>query len=513
MRRNAVAWAALVVSTAALISSRGMTRPVPAAPQIPAEGKKTAEALSQAFGAVADFVKPSVVQISVQRKASTPRMLRRGDTPPGGPPGNVDPKDFEEMLKRFFPDFKFEKEQFGLAEGTGSGFVYDDRGHILTNNHVVEGAEKLVVTFYDGTEAPAKVIGTDPGSDVAVIKVETTDQRPVLIGQSGDLKVGEWVLAVGSPFGLNQTVTSGIVSATERNNVGINDFEAFIQTDAAINPGNSGGPLVDMDGRVVGINSAIVTGTRSNSGVGFAIPIDMATNLADKLIKDGKVTRARLGVAMQPVTPALAKQLGLDPKTKGILVNQVVDGSPADKAGLKQGDVIIGFAGEDILNQASFRIKVASSDIGKTYKLTYFREGKEYETEVTLAPQDEVVFDIERDQAKPETPEKPDAPKVELEGFGFEVEPLTAPLAKQFGYEADVKGLIVSSVKDASPAQAAGLSEGDVITKVVADKKLQPVTGLEDFKALSAQSDELAIYALSPNGVGRFITLSKPAKP
>src|SRR4051812_21781030 len=354
MKRNAVAWGALVVSPAALVSSRGLTRPMPAAPSLPAESQKAANALSDAYVAVADFVKPSVVQISVARKdKGTIRIPGRGRMPFPGPGGNLEPKDFEEMLKRFFgPDGRPEKQQFGpAAEGTGSGFVFDDRGHILTNNHVVESAEKITVTFNDGVEASATVVGTDPQSDVAVIKVDNTSYRPLQRGVSSKLKVGELVMAVGSPFGLSQTVTTGIISATERNEFGINgpdSYESFLQTDAAINPGNSGGPLVDMSGRVIGINSAIVSGSRGNDGVGFAIPIDLASNVADKLIKDGKVSRARIGIALEALAPAMAKQLGIDPQTKGVLVNDVVPGSPADKAGLKSGDVITEFNGAPI---------------------------------------------------------------------------------------------------------------------------------------------------------------------
>ena len=212
------------------------------------------------------------------------------------------------MLKKFFDQGgQPEREQFGeRAEGTGSGFVYDEKGHILTNNHVVEGAAKITVTFYDGVELPAKVVGTDPDSDVAVIKVDNASYRPLPCGSSSKVKVGELVMAFGSPFGFEQTVTQGMISATERNHVGINSYESFLQTDAPINPGNSGGPLVNMDGEVIGINSAIFTGGRGmggsggNDGVGFAIPIDLASNVADKLIKDGKVSRAMVGIAARP---------------------------------------------------------------------------------------------------------------------------------------------------------------------------------------------------------------------
>jgi len=521
MKRNVVAWAALVVSSAALVSSQGlMARRVPAAPELPAQGQKVARELSEAFEAVAEFVKPSVVQISVQRK-SQPNISRRG-----GPGQNMNPEELQEMLKKFFgpgqnPGFNFEREQFGQGpgpgpQGTGSGFVYDDKGHILTNNHVVEGSEKIVVTYHDGAEATATVVGTDADTDIAVIKVDSTEYRPLPRGNSSKLRVGEWILAVGSPFGLSQTVTAGIISATERNEVGINPFEAFIQTDAAINPGNSGGPMVDMDGRVVGINSAIVTRSSSNAGVGFAIPIDMATDLADKLIRDGKVNRARLGIGLDVLTPVLAKQLGLDAKAKGIIVSMVVPGSPAEKAGLKVGDVLQTFNGEPIASRAAFRIRVASSDAGKAYSLGYFREGKTLETSVTLATQQEVVFDHERsgnqDQKEGSKDQKPDTPKATIEGFGLEVQPLTPELSKQLGHDNDLAGLVISDVKAGSASEAAGLKAGMVITKLIRDKGIQGATDLKEFQDYVSKADEVAIYVQPTDGPGRFVTLSKAAK-
>jgi len=438
---------------------------MPAAPSIPAESQKAANALSEAFVGVAEFVKPSVVQISVERKGkATTRIPGRGRMPFPGPGGNLEPKDFEEMLKKFFgPDIRPEREQFGpAAEGTGSGFVYDDQGHVLTNNHVVEDAEKITVTFNDGVEAAATVVGIDPQSDVAVIKVENTSYRPLQRGNSSKLKVGEMVMAVGSPFGLSQTVTTGIISATERNDVGINTYESFLQTDAAINPGNSGGPLVDMSGRVIGLNSAIVTGSRGNDGVGFAIPIDLASNVADKLIKDGKVSRARIGIALGVLSPAMAKQLGLDPQTKGVLVNEVVAGSPADKAGLKSGDVITEFNDSPILSVPTFRLNVAASDVGKPYELTYYRDGKKRTTTISPAASEKVVFAQEKErESTREQDSKAEPAKAAIEGFGLEVQPLTSELAKSLGMSGNPEGLLVSSVKDGSPAEAAGIEAGN----------------------------------------------------
>jgi serine protease Do len=524
MKRNAVAWVAVILSAAALASSQGLYRPAPAAQEIPAEGQRAAKALSEAFEAVADYVKPSVVSIKVERKAGNILGFGNNRGPRQMPnPRNMDPKDLDDMLKelrKFFgPGFGPEQEQFGRAEGTGSGFVYDDKGHILTNNHVVNGAEKIVVTFHDGTEAPATVVGTDPATDVAVIKVENSSYKPVRKGQSNKLRVGEWVLAFGSPFGLDQTVTAGIVSATERNDLDINDFESFIQTDAAINPGNSGGPLVDLYGRVVGINSAIVTGNRtfvgagSNSGVGFAIPIDMAAPLADKLIKDGKVNRARLGIALGVLTPALAKQFGLDPQTKGTLVAGVVDGSPADKAGVQQGDIITKFDGKPTPNARTLKSLAAASDVGKSYELTYLRDGKEQTVKVVPAPEDQVVFETERQQGRGEDRQAtPRAARGEIGEFGLSVQPLTPSLADQFGFKKGVQGLVVTNVKDGSPAEAAGLEVGNLITKVVKDRRPQDVGSVKDLQDLASKSDELAVFVQNAEGAGTFRTLSKDKK-
>jgi serine protease Do len=536
MKRNAVAWAAVVLSTAALVSSSGMLRTAPAAPQFTAESQKTARALSDAFVGVAEFVKPSVVQITVQKKTGARAINPFGRTPsrpgtPGTPrnaPGQPDP---EEMLRRFFgpngpfgPDGNpnFEQNQFGgIAQGTGSGFVYDDRGHIMTNNHVVEGAEKIVVTFHDGEEVTAKVVGADPKTDVAVIKVESSNYHAASRGKSSKLKVGELVMAVGSPFGLEETVTTGIVSALGRNDVGIlrngrvAGYEDFIQTDAAINPGNSGGPLVDMDGRVVGINSAIATSTRANAGVGFAIPIDMASNIADRLIKDGKVKRGALGVALEPLTPAMAKTFGIDPKTKGVLVNEVFDNSPAAKAGLKQGDILTKFDDTPAVNVPSFRNFVATSELDRPHTLTYYHEGQSKTAQVTLEPADKVLASAEeranhRPDAGTKPEEKKDA-KVSLGDFGLEVQDLTPELADSFGLPKDLKGVVISEVKPGTPAEAEGLEPGLAITKVVRDKKVQALTSSKQFQDVAGKADELTVYVQTKDG-GKFVTLAKAKK-
>jgi len=522
MKRNAVSWAALILSSAALVSTWGQSRQLPAAPKMTAESQKTARALSDAFNAVADSARPSVVQITVERRGGGGLMNRNGRRGPmPNLPEGVDPED---LLRRFFGPQgqgparpgRPENEQFGRGtEGVGSGFVYDDRGHILTNNHVVAGAGKITVTFHDGVEARAKVVGTDPKSDVAVIKVETTDYRPLPRAQSAKLKVGELVMAVGSPYHLDSSVTTGIVSATERNSLGINEYESFIQTDAAINPGNSGGPLVNMDGEVVGINSAIMTGGRGNDGVGFAIPIDMAAGLAENLIKNGKVARSRVGIALEPLSPVMGKQLGLDPKVKGVVVGSVLEDSPADKAGLKPGDVITGFNGTPVASLPNFRLTVASSEPGHKFALKYWRDGKEHETTIVPAPAEKVVFDVERekqDDVVAKDDKKVESTATDIKDFGLEVQPLTPDLAEQFGYAKDRKGLLVSDVKEGSPADAAGIEAGLLITRIIKDKHVQDVGSVKDFQAAAGNADDLGVYVEAPKGRGRFVTLSKSKK-
>jgi len=518
MKRNPVAWAALIVSSAALVSSAGFLRPMPAAPRVTEESQRTAKALSEAFGAVAEFAKPSVVQISVQKKGG----MTRGFQLPGrrnGQPGQPAP-DLEDMLRKFFEGMP-QREQFGQtpAHGVGSGFVYDNKGHILTNNHVVENAEKIEVKFYDGLEVKAKVVGTDKQSDIAVIQVDNTSYPALPRGDSSKLKVGELVMAVGSPFGFSQSVTTGIISALDRNTLGINDYESFIQTDAAINRGNSGGPLVDMNGNVIGVNAAIVTGGSANpfggsgggnDGIGFTIPINLASSVANMLIKDGKVHYAAIGIMLSPLDRELAHSLGLSDATKGVAIGKVVPGSPAEKAGLQQGDVIIGFAGSKVTDLTSFRLKVATSEVAKSYDIVYLRDGKEQTVKIVPDELGKIAGETENVAPKPSEDRNEDS-KAEIADFGLEVQPLTPELAKPLGLPASASGLVVTSVKEGSAAQEKGIQEGDVITKVVRDRRPQAVGSVKSFQDLASKSDEIAVY-VQRGRVGRFVGLSKTAK-
>ncbi len=531
MKRNAIAWAALVFSVAAFVGSKFPARPLPAGQDIPEAGQKAAKELSTAFNAVAEFVRPSVVQINVEKTMRGPRA--NGNMPGNGPEmRQMDPKEMEELLKRFFGENgppeglrefnrrgaqpggdRFEEQQ--TAVGTGSGFVYDAKGHILTNNHVVEGADEIKVTFHDGTVAEAKIVGTFPEADVAVIKVdESVNFKPAQIGDSQKLKVGDWVMAVGSPFGLSQTVTAGIISATERENLGINRFESFIQTDASINRGNSGGPLVDMNGRVVGVNSAIATGTGSNAGVGFAIPIDMARRIADKLVATGKLERAGMGVYLDTLRPGLARQFGLDPKTQGVVVMNVKPDTPAAKAGLKVGDIITAFDGVPIHSSAGLTYLVQTSDVGRQYRVAYLRDGKSYDAMVTVESRDQWQRAVQNRDEQPQPRVQPDQPAAVSNGFGLSVTPLTKELAQRHGYQGDFSfesGLIVSDLTPGGPAAESGIEKGDLITRYVKDKVIHDATSVEDFNKMLESQDEVAIWVEDVNHrlPGEFKTLAK----
>lgn len=328
------------------------------------------------FATVTRHTTPALVHIKVEKVHTMARPGR------GMPDWGTRMDDDE--LWRFFREFRR-----GLPEarrhvrGQGSGFVIDPSGYILTNSHVVGRADTVTVTLSDGREWEAEIVGTDPKTDVAVIKIDGHDLPVLPMGDSDKIEVGQWVLALGSPFGLTGTVTSGIVSATGRSSMGITDYEDFIQTDAAINPGNSGGPLVNLRGEVIGINTAIVSRTGGYMGVGFAIPINMAKEICDQLISEGSVTRGHLGVAIQNVTAELARSFGME-KPEGVLVGDVVDNSPADKAGMQPGDIILTFDGQTVRRMTKLRNLVAQTAPGREVEIVVHRDGERETLQVTV---------------------------------------------------------------------------------------------------------------------------------
>jgi serine protease Do len=405
--------------------------------------EETAQLFERLFSEVSEKVKPAVVHVRAVK------IMKGEEFEKFHPPfGGRELPFGEEFFDRFMrPRMPKEFRQ----QGFGSGVIVDSKGYVLTNNHVVEEADELFVTIGEKKEFKAKVIGRDQPTDVAVIKIEAENLPVATLGDSDKIKIGDWAIAIGNPFGLSQTVTAGIISATGRSRVGIADYEDFIQTDAAINPGNSGGPLVNLRGEVIGINTAIFTRTGGYQGIGFAIPINMAKTVMKSLIETGKVTRGWLGVAIQDVTEDLAKSFNLS-TTQGTLVSDVTPNSPAEKAGMLRGDVIVEFEGREIRDMSHLRNTVAQTPVGKVAKVKVLREGKPVELAVTIGEQPADLFA----KGGPAEPTK---------DFGMTLDTLTPEMSKRFGYEGEM-GVVVMDVEPGSVAERAGIQSGDLIKEV-----------------------------------------------
>jgi len=399
---------------------------------------------AKAFSSVVKKAGPAVVYVGVEKETSGRGM------------GQIPDLFNDPFFERFFgPQFRHPRTNPGPDKRTfkrqsaGSGFIIASDGYILTNNHVVEDAGKITVRLADKREFQAKVVGTDPQSDVAVLKIEAKDLPVLALGNSDKLEVGEWVIAIGSPFELSQTVTVGVVSAKGRNRMGITDYENFIQTDAAINPGNSGGPLLNIRGEAVGMNTAIFSRSGGYMGIGFAIPINMAKSIEQQLRKSGKVTRGWLGVMIQDVNEDLAKSFG--GKAGGALVTEVSDDSPAKKSGLLQGDIIVALNGETVADVADLRNKIAMTPPSTDMKLRVLRDGNEKDVVVTVGEQP-------ADMAKK-------MGGTTLKEFGLSLQDLTKELAEQFGYAKD-QGVLIANVEADSAAAELGLQSGMLIEEV-----------------------------------------------
>jgi len=398
-----------------------------------------------AFREVAKQVSPAVVFIKVEKELDA----QVNQNPLNSPFG-------DEFMRRFFGQQPQHPEQQKpqpkqRSMGQGSGFILSPDGYIMTNNHVVGGADQVTVTLLDGREYKADIVGTDPPSDVAIIKIDETDLPFLRLSDSDKLEMGDWVLAFGNPFGLSHTLTAGIVSAKGRSGMGLNEYENFIQTDAAINPGNSGGPLVDLDGRVVGMNTAIFSRSGGYMGIGFAIPINMAQRIRTQLVASGSVTRGRLGVYIQDLTPDLAESFELD-KAEGILVTQVMEDTAAAKAGLKQGDLVLKMDGKKVGKVAEFRNRVSFTPPGTKVKLLIQRNGKQQ----TLTA--EIGMLETNAKGQPTASSK-------LSKLGLSLQELNDALAEKFGYQGQA-GALVTEVEPGSAAERAGIKRGDLIQEV-----------------------------------------------
>lgn len=399
--------------------------------------------LNAAFIAIAQKANPSVVTIF------TNKVVRQRVQGPYASPFFSDPfREFFGGPRRQAP----EREQ--LLQGMGSGVIISRDGYILTNNHVAGDADEIQVVLLGGKKIRAKLIGADVKTDIAVIKIEEKSLQPMELGNSDDLHVGEWVLAIGSPLSENlaHSVTAGIVSAKGRSNVGLADYEDFIQTDAAINPGNSGGALINLEGKLVGINTAIASRTGGFQGIGFTVPINMARRVMDSLIKEGKVVRGWLGVVIQDVDENLAKAMNL-PAAEGVLVADVVENGPAGNAGIKAGDVILELDGERIKNVVELRNKVASTAPRTEVQLTILKDGEKQTVEMTLGE-------------LPEESARQPAQESLFDRLGFRLQALDENLARNLGYDPREKGLVVTDISRSGSAYAAGLRQGDLIKEV-----------------------------------------------
>jgi serine protease Do len=472
-----------------LSSHLNLVSPLPAKSRIPSKSSDFLTQLSEAQSDVAAAAMPSVVNIS------TTRVIKSsGETP-------FDLFD-DPFFRRFFGDQlphpnipKEHKEQ-----SLGSGVIVSEDGYIITNNHVIEKAQEIKVVLLNKKDYKAKLIGADPKTDIAVIKIDAKDLPALAWGDSNALKVGQIVFAVGNPFGLNQTVTMGVVSAVGRANVGIADYEDFIQTDAAINPGNSGGALINAQGALIGINTAILSRTGGYQGIGFAVPSSMARQVMDSLLKFKKVVRGWLGISIQEVTSELAEEFGVR-DLKGALVSGVMKGSPADKAGLRQGDVVLQIDGRIVEDTGHLRNMVSQTPVGSTVKIKILRQHKELDLSV-------VIVELPKKISEPSGGEDESGETNEGESSalsGLTVHELTPELARRFGRGDDDKGMVVLKVEAGSSIAEAGIRVGDLILQVNRKK----TDTLEDYRSAVAgiKAGDRVLLLVRRKGQDLFVTV------
>lgn len=430
------------------------------------------------FSELTDRVKPAVVNISTSktlkgRSFGTPF----GRSPFGGSPFGGSPFG-DDFFDRFFGDMP--RREF-KQRSLGSGFIISNDGYIFTNNHVVEQADKILVKISDGKEYEAKVIGTDANTDIALIKIKPSNSLPVAeIGDSEKVKVGEWVIAIGNPFGLDATVTAGIVSAKGRV-IGAGPYDNFIQTDASINPGNSGGPLFNMEGKVIGINTAIVA---QGQGIGFAIPINMAKNILADLKTKGKVTRGWLGISVQDISDDIAKNLNHQNKG-GALVSDVFKGDPADQAGIKVGDIITEINGKPIKDTHELLLTIAALQVGQKMNVKAIRDGKEMTFRVTVAERKDNVAQVTE--------------KSEKGHFGISVQEITPEIARQLSIRSE--GVIITDIQEGSPADEVGMQPQDIIVQVNRVK----IASINDYnREISKAAQKKSVTLLVKRGRASF---------
>lgn len=447
----------------------------------------TPKRFSQFFVDATSKVRPAVVSLQVVKTVQQ---------------SVVDP--FESMFGSRRP-----RTQSFQQQGYGSGVIVSKDGYILTNNHVAGGADVIVAKLFDGRRLEGKLVGADPLTDLAVVKVVGDDLPVATIGTSANLQVGEWVVAIGSPFQLDSTVTAGIVSATGRANVGVAQYEDFIQTDAAINPGNSGGPLINLDGEIVGINSAILGGMqRSNLGIGFAIPVDMAKFVMRQIVENGHVVRGYLGIDPENISADLAEQFSVKEGT-GVLVARVGPETPAATAGLKRNDVIVGFNGKSVNDADKFRLLVAETAPGSRVPIDFLRGGEKRQASVEIVPRPALAAagdDPDGPAAAPN--DRRGAPRSALSRLGFEAEDLDRGIARELGIQEEDGGALITYVAPGSVAANAGLQRGDVVVAV----GQQPIDGADRLEETLARyrSGSKAAFLIARGAVSKYVMLRMP---
>jgi serine protease Do len=469
------------------------------------------------FAPVVKKIMPAVVNISVTEKPGTPaddmqsqdeeQDQDQGLGPDQGPQQGFPPSPFDEFLRRFFEQqgqpFRNMPRPNVQRVALGSGFIIDPNGYVVTNNHVVDNADKVTVVFQDNSKHPAKVIGRDTKTDLALLKVDTKEPLPyVSWGDSNASQVGDWVLAVGNPFGLGGTVSTGIISARGRD-IHAGPYDDFLQIDASINRGNSGGPTFDLSGHVIGINTAIYSPNGGSVGIGFAIPSSLAKPVIDQLRDHGKVERGWLGVQIQEVTPEIAKSLGLQ-KSEGALVAEVTEKSPAAKAGFKQGDVIESFNGHDIAKVRDLPLVVAQTPVGTSAPVKVWRDAKETTLEVAVGPMPENPQVARNDQGGGPGNEQ----TAHATALGLKLAPLNDQMRRRVNAPKSVKGVVVTGIEDNSPLAALGIQPGDVIQSINQQPVTTPQQAEAKLKEAQVAKNKSVLLLINRHGTSEYLALS-----
>lgn len=455
----------------------------PKLPSPPAQPVTSSAGVRTSFAEVVNRVSPAVVTIRTESRSRSPRQFPFMDDP---------------FFRRFFGD-RLPTVPEQRQRGLGSGVIVSTDGYILTNHHVIDGAEEIEIEMTGRQPLDAKLVGSDPPSDLAVLKINASDLTALALADSDKVQVGDLVLAVGNPLGIGQTVTMGIISAkSRRTGLSNGSFEDFLQTDAPINRGNSGGALVDSNGNLVGINSQILSPSGGSIGIGFAIPSNMARDVLDQLLKSGEVRRGHLGIVVQPVTEDMAANLSLN-NVRGLIVSQIQPGSAAERAGMKRGDVILALNGNAVSDPNSFRNDVAGTPPGNTVTLRVLREGNEQEMRATLEE-----FKVEERPVSPVRNNSSESRGDQTGKLGLAVQPLTPAIAQQLGISAETQGLVVVEIDPAGPAADSGIQRGDVIEAI----NQQPVRTVAEIRtALERSGDKPVLLLVNHKGTTIFLTI------